>query len=167
MAKTIKVGKYAIPLPIITLFLIGTVLGLTIYAEMYGYIYVTPKPVAVWLTPSTYYLSVYTMTFYHQLATIKNQYANMTFEIGTEIWGSYYDINWTEHDIAPYVHVMYLDYETRTLLPDSDGDGLPEIFAPVGETQFYVQIFIDEIPNLEYGWCTIHTMLTEFVESPP
>jgi hypothetical protein len=139
------------------------VLGLALYAEMYGYLYIRPRPVAVWLTPTYYSMTVYTASVSEQLATIENNVEEMTFEISTSISGYGYDPKWNWMDILPYVHVVYLDYDTRAPLPDIDADGKPEILSPIGMTTFYVQIIVDDIPNLRDGYVSIYTRLEKAV----
>ena len=159
MSKTIKIGKLSIPMPIVALSLMVMAVSATTYATMVGYLYVNPKPTAIWLSPTYYDMTVYSGTVNHQLATIVNQIENQTFEITTEIDAYYYDKDYNYNDMSPYVHVTYLDYDTRTPLPDADADGNPEIFAPVGDTLIYVEIIIDDIPDLNYGNARIETSL--------
>jgi hypothetical protein len=162
LLKVVRIGKISIPVPIIVISFISVVLAATMYTEMYGYLAVRRRPVAIWLSPMYYSLEVYTASVYHQLATIENNVENMTLELVTDIWGDYYDPEGYWHDLTPYIHVVYLDYENRVQLPDTDADGNPEIFSPVGTTSFYVQIILDEVPDLNYGYATIHTIVEEF-----
>jgi hypothetical protein len=148
--------------PLILLMAVASVsAAVTIYATMVGYLYVTQKPVAVWLTPSYYSLNVYTASIYDVSARITNMVANKTFELATKISGYYYDPYGAWNDIFPYVTVLYLDYATHTPLPDVDNDTKPEIFAPIGDTYFYVEIIIQPIPDLSYGHVYIETALVE------
>jgi len=162
MVRVIRIGKFTVPLPLVVLSLIPLVLGATLYAEMYGYLYIRPRPVAVWLTPSTYNLNVYSASVSELVATIENNLEEKTFEMITSISGSYYNTTGWYKDISPFVHVVYLDYDTRDPLPDIDADGKPEILSPVGLTKFYVKIIVDDIPDLRDGYASIYTRLEEF-----
>jgi len=160
--KAKSIGKGGVATALVLVLMVGVVtVAITTYATMVGYLYVKPKPVPIWLTPTSYSLSVYSPSIHQISAVITNEVADKTFELATDISGYYEDPEGYTHDIFPYVKVVYLDYATRAPLPDADNDTWPEIFAPVGETNFYLEVAIEPIPDLKEGWVRVETALVE------
>jgi hypothetical protein len=164
MARALRIGRLAIPIPALILLTASVAMALTVYAETWMYLYVKPRPMPVYITPTYVSMTVYEASASEQLITIENSYGNMTFEIGYDISATYRDVYGSIRDLVPYVHVIFLDY-SRTPLPDADNDLRPEIYSPRDvPVKFYVQVIIDKVPDLAEGSVSLHVFLTEYVQ---